>query len=192
VLATSRRAPAEVRGLSPALVSRLSGGLIVPLAVPEAVLERLTADPVGARPTFATPAQLRHAVLQLAHPANLDQGNIDVQQVDNLIRQHTPEAKGTIRQITVAVARHFQLSVGDLRGPTRQQNIVQARSLAMYLCRELTGASYAEVGRHFGGRDHSTAMHACRKMAKQIAADPSFKEVADDLSSQITLSLESA
>jgi chromosomal replication initiator protein len=201
----------EVRGLSAQLASRLSAGLIVPLAVPESqarraivaqvadqlalplpedVLERLTGAANGKQPTFATPAQLRHAVLQLAHAANSAQGNIDVQLVDDLIRRHIPETKGTIRQVTTIVARHFQLSVGDLRGQSRQQNIVRARSLAMYLCRDLTGASFAEVGRQFGGRDHTTAMHACRKTAQQIEVDVGFKELIDDLTAQITLSHE--
>ena len=62
------------------------------------------------------------------------------------------------------MARHFGLTVGELKGKSRQQAIAEARGLAMYLARRLTGASYAEIGRQFGGRDHTTVLHACRKV----------------------------
>jgi chromosomal replication initiator protein len=211
VLLTMRRQPAEVRGLLPALVSRLSMGLIVPLALPDAavrramveqlarqleiqlepeVVHRLADAPQGKRPVFATPVQLRHAVLQLAHLAKTSAANIDVQLVDQLVRHHQPETKGTLRQVSSAVAKHFQLSMNDLKGESRQQGVVRARSLAMYLCREITGASYAEVGKFFGGRDHTTVLHACRKIDGQLASDAALRELADDLTTQLALSAE--
>ena len=211
VLVTLRRQPTEVRGLQPSLVSRLSGGLIVPLALPESaarramveqlaqqleiplsrdVVQRLTDAPQGKRPVFATPVQLRHAVLQLAHLAESNESNIDVQLVDQLVREHRPETKTTLRQVCTAVAKHFQLGVQDLKAESRQQTVVRARSLAMFLCRELTGASYAEVGQFFGGRDHTTALHACRKISGQLPTDSNLRELAEDLATQLTLSAE--
>lgn len=211
VIVTTRRQPAEVRGLHPGLVSRLSSGLIVPLALPEAaarralveqlsqqlaiplsgdVIQRLADAPRGRRPVFATPMQLRHAVVELAHLAQSGATNIDVQLVDRLIREHAPETKGTLRQIASAVAKHYQISLNELKGQSRQQGVVRARSLAMYLCRELAGASYAEVGKFFGGRDHTTVLHACRKIAGQLSDDSSLRELADDLATQLTLSAE--
>jgi len=85
----------------------------------------------------------------------------------------------------VAVARHFDLSVTDLKSPSRRQAIVEARSLAMYIARRLTGASYAEIGRHFGDRDHTTVLHACRKLTQAVAADERTRRIANDLTSQI-------
>jgi len=211
VIATMRRQPSEVRGLLPALASRLSGGLIVPLALPETaarramveqlskqlgvpltreVVHRLADAAPGKRPVFATPVQLRHAVLQLAQLAQSRQANIDVQLVDQLVREHQPETKTTLRQVSTAVAKHFQLTLQDLKGQSRQQAVVRARSLAMFLGRELAGASYAEVGQFFGGRDHTTVLHACRKVAGQLTDDHSLRELAEDLATQLTLSGE--
>ena len=213
VMVTSRGQPAEIRGLLPSLVSRLSGGLIVPLALPEAaarramveqlsqqleipltgeVVDRLAAAPSGKRPIFATPVQLRHAVLQLAHLAQVSESNINVQLVDQLVRQYQPETKATLKQVCSAVAKHFQLAMTDLKGQSRQKTVVRARSLAMYLCRELTGASYAEVGQFFGGRDHTTVLHACRKISGQIGEDSALRELAEDLATGLTLSAERA
>jgi chromosomal replication initiator protein len=206
-----RRQPTEVRGLLPSLVSRLSGGLIVPLALPETaarramveqlsqqleiplsreVVDRLAGAPQGKRPVFATPVQLRHAVLQLAQLAQSREANIDVQLVDQLVREHQPETKTTLRQVSSAVAKQFQFTLQDLKGQSRQQTVVRARSLAMFLCRELTGASYAEVGQFFGGRDHTTVLHACRKVAGQLAEDSALREMAEDLTTQLALTAE--
>jgi chromosomal replication initiator protein len=211
VLVSMRRQPAEVRGLLPGLVSRLSAGLIVPLSLPEAaarramieqlsrqleiplpreVVQRLADSPKGKRPAFATPVQLRHAVLQLAHLAQVNASNIDVQLVEQLVKQHQPETKGTLRQVTTAVAKHFQLTGHDLKGESRQQTVVRARSLAMYLCRELTPASYADIGKFFGGRDHTTVLHACRKISGQLSADNALRELAEDLATQLALAGE--
>lgn len=211
VIVTLRRQPTEVRGLAPSLVSRLSSGLIVPLALPEAaarramveqlsqqleiplpddVVERLAGASPGKRPVFATPVQLRHAVLQLAHLAKSNEASIDVQLVDQVVREHQPETKTTLRQVTSAVAKHFQLTGQDLKGQSRQQTVVRARSLAMFLCRELTGASYAEVGQFFGGRDHTTVLHACRKIAGLLTEDNTLRELSEDLATQLALSAE--
>jgi len=211
VIATMRRQPGEVRGLLPALASRLSGGLIVPLALPETaarraiveqlgkqldvpltseVVDRLAGAPQGKRPVFATPVQLRHAVLQLAQLAQSRQANIDVQLVDELVREYQPETKTTLKQVSSAVAKHFQLTLQDLKGQSRQQTVVRARSLAMFLGRELAGASYAEIGQFFGGRDHTTVLHACRKIASQVTEDHALRELAEDLATQLTLSAE--
>ena len=211
VIVTMRRQPTEVRGLLPGLVSRLAGGLTVPLALPETaarramveqlaqqlqlplspeVVERLAGAPQGKRPVFATPVQLRHAVLQLAQLAQAGESNIDVQLVDQLVREHQPETKTTLRQVSASVAKHFQLTMQDLKGESRQQTVVRARSLAMFLCRELTGASYAEVGQFFGGRDHTTVLHACRKISGQLTDDHALRELAEDLATQLALSAE--
>ena len=198
VIATLRKLPAESPWLAPALASRLSAGLVVPLA-PPAVLARqeivrqlaaqlsvrLTDDQViqlagarGGRLGSTTVPQFRHALMQRAALAH------------ELINEPPADDADTFRHAasaaTNAVARHYRLSVGQLKSKSRRQHLVEARNLAMYLCRELTGASYLAIGRYFGHRDHSTVLHACRKTRETLAADPGARRIADDLLTQIT------
>jgi chromosomal replication initiator protein len=90
------------------------------------------------------------------------------------------------KQAAVAVARQHGLTLTELRGKSRRQAIADARGLAMYLARHISGASYAEIGRHFGRRDHTTVLHACNKFTGRIAADDATRRLAADLQAQIT------
>lgn len=82
-------------------------------------------------------------------------------------------------------AEHFHLTVSQLRSASRTRTVVLARSLAMLLCRELTGASYTKIGEAFGGRDHSTVLHACRKMQQLTALDSSERAAYKQLRTKI-------
>jgi chromosomal replication initiator protein len=198
VIATCRHLPGETASLLPLLASRLSAGLIVPLVPPAAAAReeivrqladqldfRLSADAtarlVGAhrkRPAATTVPQLRHALMQLSSAENHASPNA---QPDGNPSCH----KALFRQIAAAVARHFEVTIGDLKGPSRRQHVVEARSTAMYLCRTLTDASLAEVGRHFGGRDHTTVIHACQKINDLARRELSFARTLTDLATQI-------
>ena len=199
IIATLRQLPAESDSLIPLLASRLSGGLIVPL-LPPATLARqeivrqlarqldlhlsdeTTASFVGSdrRRSAATVPQLRQLLMQLASAA------VHGRTIGEAIKDHEPAAKAVFRQTTTAVARHFLLTATELKGPSRRQHVVEARSSAMYLCRTLTDASLAEIGRHFGNRDHSTVLHACQKIQELTRRDHSFARTLDELTAQIT------
>jgi chromosomal replication initiator protein len=194
VIATLRQLPQATAGLAPALASRLAGGLVVPLAPPGQLARRelvrqaasrirlpITDDVVDRiagedKPLarFLSSAQMRHAVLQLAADAPCD--------LENQSRQ---DAKLVCKQAAVAVARQSGLTLAELRGKSRRQAIADARGLAMYLVRRLSGASYAEIGRHFGHRDHTTVLHACNKFAGLVANDDATRRFATELESQI-------
>jgi chromosomal replication initiator protein len=74
----------------------------------------------------------------------------------------------TIEMVQNEVARQFALHVNDLRGNRRTQDVAYARHIAMYLCRELTEASLPQIGSKFGGRHHTTVMHAVDKIERQL------------------------
>lgn len=82
------------------------------------------------------------------------------------------QPRPSLARVLAATARHHGLSVDSLIGPSRSRTVSQARSLAMYLARQLTQRSFAEIGRVCGGRDHTTALHGNRIAAARIAADP--------------------
>lgn len=87
------------------------------------------------------------------------------------ILNETVNPKPTTRNIIMSVAKEFGLKVRDLQSQSRKQSIVRARGLAMLLCRILLEMSLDEVGKQFGGRDHTTVLHACRKTQSQFEQD---------------------
>ena len=91
-----------------------------------------------------------------------------------------------ISRIQKAVAEKFSVSLNDLLGKRRTQNIATARHVCMYLCRKLTAHSYPEIGAFFGGRDHSTAIHAHKIIVEKCADDPNFSNELSSLEKKIT------
>jgi chromosomal replication initiator protein len=79
----------------------------------------------------------------------------------------------TAPRIQQTVAAHFGLKMSEFRSKGRQRDLVFPRQVAMYLCRELTDASLPEIGRYFGGRDHTTVLHSCAKIAHMEETDES-------------------
>jgi chromosomal replication initiator protein len=87
----------------------------------------------------------------------------------------------TIAEIQQATCAHFGLTAEELLSSTRTPRIAWPRQLAMYLARELTGASLPAIGREFGGRDHTTVLHACRRASKRLASDDGSRKAVEKL-----------
>ena len=88
----------------------------------------------------------------------------------------------TIRQVQISVAAEFDMQVGELASPRRLGRLVIARQIAMMLCRDMIPtASYPQIGRKFGGRDHTTVLHACRVAPVKINADPELRARVDKI-----------
>ena len=101
--------------------------------------------------------------------------------IDLAVRRRDPLAALTVGKIAQAVAKQLGCTVEEMRGAGRQSSIVAARSLAMYLARELLAMPLAAIGRYFGGRDHTTVLHAVRKIDSQLANDTSLQRAAREL-----------
>ncbi len=205
VIATLPQLPQATDDLLPALASRLNAGLVVPLVPPEELArreivrqlaERLDlrlsgellarlADARGRRSAALTVPRLRSTLLQLASAAehNGEQAGHDL--VARVLESEQPEAKAVVRQVTASVAKHFGLTMADVKSKSRHQTTVEARSLAMYLSRQLSDLTLADIGRLFGNRDHTTVLHACRKIAAQVASDPVAARQVEELTAQI-------
>lgn len=183
VVVTSHQLPAETACLCAALASRLSAGLTVPLTAPGSaarreILQRLTsahevsfsrdALEILADGLPATVPQLNHAIVTIRSELPTGQHEVNAKHVRQFLQRLTETQKPALRDITARVARYFQIKTSDLKGTTRRQAVVQARGVAMYLARRLTDKSLLEVGRHFGGRDHTTVLHACRKTESSL------------------------
>ena len=83
------------------------------------------------------------------------------------------------------VAAHFNLKVDDFKSKKRSRNIAYPRQIAMYLCRELTDLSLPKIGDEFGGRDHTTVIHACEKIASELETDIELNKVVNKLKNDI-------
>jgi len=91
----------------------------------------------------------------------------------------------SMEDIQDVVSTWFHVKIADLKSRRRSKTLVHPRQIAMYLCRELTDASYPEIGRLFGGKDHTTIIHACRQINKAREADAPLQATLDGLKEKI-------
>lgn len=200
VVLTARSLPSQWQGLGAALRSRLSAALAVPLALPSqatrrAILENLAEgrglplsrqvlDKLAAAVGDGVPALVAAiAELELAARASgMPAGEpLDARGVRKLVEHQDSPSAPTVREIARLVARHFGLKLADLKSPQRQRSLVAARCVAMYLARQLTPASLSEIGEYFGGRDHTTVLHGCRKTEKLLTRDVAVRRAVADV-----------
>jgi chromosomal replication initiator protein len=142
----------------------------------------LAAHTAARLPHPLTAVQLDQLLLRLVEASN-DQP-VDVLQAQQTRGETWAANQPELRSISAAVARYFDQKLDDLRGPTRRKEFVQARSIAMYLARRLTDKSFGEVGKHFGDRDHTTVMHACRRTQKLMQQDATVRKAVEDVAAQ--------
>lgn len=201
VVVTASAAPIELPGLLPSLQSRLAAGLGIPLAPPGrearlAILRQLAAlrevelpEPVAevlAEGLSGTVPELTGALLQLAAPADWDANPLDLPAARRyLAHRNGKRRQPSMHEIALATARHFSLRLADLRSPVRRRALVTARGVAVYLARNVAGQSFQEIGRYFGGRDHTTVMHSCRKTVETAQRDPTVHEALERLRRQL-------
>jgi len=182
--------------LLPSLQSRLIGGLLVPVAAPQlstrrallssfADLRRTAISPEAidllARRLPTTAPRLLEVLADLERHATGPQ--IDVATCRASIDAATCVDRPTLSQIARLAARQFRLRVSDLKSDSRRRTTVLARGVAMYLARQWTELSLAEIGRYFGDRDHTTVLHSCRTLAALRQSDPQVDAALDQLQS---------
>jgi chromosomal replication initiator protein len=200
---TSDRPVAEIRSLSDRLRSRFERGLNVDLQPPNyetriAILNRKVEEKkvnipdevveVICRNINTNVRDLEKALTKLIAYAELVNKHITLdiarQQLKDFFAQ--PNQKNiTIELIQKIVSDYFGLSYKDLRGKRRTKAVAFPRQVAMYLSRELTEYSTTEVGAEFGGRDHTTVMHACQKIEDRMKLDPNIEPTLQTLLKRI-------
>lgn len=127
--------------------------------------------------------QLEGALLRLEAVTSITGRRVTVDLIKEVLRDSINEASAivSIDQIVKTVAEKFQIKISDLKSKRRTKTVVYPRQLAMYLCRTLTDGSFPEIGRQFGGKDHSTVIHAVRHVGERILRDPQLKATVDNL-----------
>ena len=203
IVITSDLPPKQLQEFEDRMRSRFEWGLITDIQPPDletriAILrkktkqERLVAPPevleyIASKITTNI-RELEGALIRVTAFASLNRQPVDLTITEVVLKDLLPSETGpeiTAAQIMAATAQYFGVTVDDLCGSSRSRVLVTARQIAMYLCRELTDLSLPKIGQAFGGRDHTTVMHADRKIRQLMAERRSLFNQVTDLTSRI-------
>ena len=198
IIATANELATLIPKLRLSLSSRLNGGHSLPISFPSSVTQleimRLLAanckieisnqdlDSIGAQlQDGMSPLQLRGILIRWSHQDRVAPGRTKKESkrmIDKLVDSQIATAPST-SDIAKAVAREMQITMESLRGPGRKSSVVRARGLAMLLMRHWTDVSFQNIGEYFGGRDHTTVMHACKKTEEDLSKDVDLERMAE-------------
>ncbi|MFJ4829631.1 chromosomal replication initiator protein DnaA [Streptomyces sp. NPDC088747] len=205
IVLSSDRPPKQLVTLEDRLRNRFEWGLITDVQPPEletriailrkkAVQEQLNAPPevlefIASR-ISRNIRELEGALIRVTAFASLNRQPVDLGLTEIVLKDLIPGGEDSSPEITApaimaATADYFGLTVDDLCGSSRSRVLVTARQIAMYLCRELTDLSLPKIGAQFGGRDHTTVMHADRKIRALMAERRSIYNQVTELTNRI-------
>lgn len=201
VLITASRLPGRLERCDRKLVSRCRGGVVVSVRRPGPasrlqLLEHFASRhqvplPVDVaqmltRRITGSPRDLLSALGQLETLARISGGVIDKTMARSVVAGDVAAKPPGLSQITRAVARHFGVSVRRLRERSRAQHIVVPRQCAMLLARELTGTIYSDIADYFGCSNHTTVLHACRRMQQRLGNEPELRRLVHAIHAELT------
>ncbi len=198
VIITADRFPKDLVGVAERLVSRFGSGLTVAIEPPELetrvaiLIKKATADgvPLAEDVAFFIAKQVRSNVRELEGALRRVMANayftgrgIDIGLASESLKDLLAfqERLVTVNNIQKTVAEYYKIRVSDLYSKRRSRQIARPRQVAMALAKELTNHSLPEIGDAFGGRDHTTVLHACRKISTLVDTDVRIKEDYDNL-----------
>lgn len=206
IILTSDRPPRDLEGVEERLLSRFKWGLSADLQAPDfetrvAILEKkMYADGIElpkdvvefvAYNITNNVRELEGALVSLLAQASLNKKQIDLDLAKKIVKNFV---KNMSREVSIdfiqkAVCDYFEVPVEKLKEKTRKRQVVQARQLSMYLSKNFTKHSLKAIGKHFGGRDHSTVIHSCQAIQNLMDTDTKFRESVDDLQKKIQMSI---
>lgn len=203
IIISSDRPPKEIPTLEERLRSRFEWGLITDIQPPDfetriailrkkAMMEKLTV-PDEVINFIATKIEtnireLEGALIRIVAFSSLTNKPIDLALAEHVLKDILPNSKPksvSVMDILQVVGNYFSVKIEDFKSKKRTKEIAYARQVAMYLCRELTDFSLPKIGEEFGGRDHTTVIHACEKISRDIQKDPQFASLIENLKKKI-------
>lgn len=193
VIISADKSPSDLEGMEERLKSRLGWGLVAdihpttyelrlgilqakaetfPVAIPQKVLEFL------AKKISSNVRELEGALNRIAAHATFVGTQVTLDSTQDLLRDllRANDRKLSIDDIQKKVAEYYNIRIADMHSARRARQVARPRQVAMYLAKQLTSRSLPEIGRKFGGRDHTTVMHAIRKVEDLLDKDPAFAE----------------
>ena len=193
IIISADKSPADLEGLEDRLKSRLGWGLVAdihPLTYElrlgilqsKAEQKQLTLSPEVleflANKITNNVREMEGALNRLAVHGSLHQSEITVEMVKDVLKDllRTNSRKITIDEIQKKVTEHYNIRLSDMHSPRRSRSIARPRQVAMYLAKSITTRSLPEIGRKFGGRDHTTVIHAIKTIEEIMVNDPNLAE----------------
>lgn len=204
IVITSDRFPKDIQNIDERLRSRFEWGLLADIQPPDletkvAIIKKKAAgefphinfpDDVAlflAENIKTNVRELEGALIRLGAFSSLTGQEINQEMArrvfKDIIRER--EEKITVEKIQKVVATHFNIKIADLKAKKRTKTLVLPRQIGMYLCRDLLKMSFPEIGRIFGGKDHTTVIYACRLVEKQKDRDPNMGFLLEDITKKI-------
>ena len=204
IVMSSDRPPRDIATLEERLRSRFEWGLITDIQPPDletriAILRKKVKtdgihvpDPqvlsfIASR-ISTNIRELEGALTRVVAFSSLTGRSLSVELAEDVLKDVFPQGEAvevSIHRIQELVSERFQLTLDELCGDKRSQNIVYPRQVAMYLSRELTDSSLPKIGKEFGGRDHTTVIHATSKIARLIREDRSVYNLVQELTARV-------
>ncbi|MEX0647409.1 MAG: chromosomal replication initiator protein DnaA [Balneolaceae bacterium] len=203
IILSSDRAPKDIPDIEDRLISRFSWGLSADLQIPEyetryAILERKASDnginidsniiEFIAHNFKSNVRDLEGAIIKLLATASLKHvDEIDLLMAKSVLKDmvQTTNSQISIEAIQNYVCEYFGIDTNKVREKTRKQEIVEARQIAMFLSKKFTKSSLKTIGLQFGGRDHSTVIHAISTIEERLSTSPKHKRIIKELEQKI-------
>lgn len=202
IIITSDRPPKDINKLEERLSSRFAWGLITDIQPPDfetrvAILRKkaefekapVPDDVINyiAEEVKTNTRELEGALVRVTAYSLLEEKPITLESAKVILKDMVKENNKiiSIEQIQKSVASFYSISLTDLRAKSRNKNIVRPRQIAMYLSRKLTNMSFPEIGSAFGGKDHTTVLHSCRKIEKEAELDNMIKNSLEQLTTTL-------
>ncbi len=206
IILTSDRAPKDLKGMDERLLSRFKWGLSADLQTPDfetrlAILEHMMyKDGITlhhevveyvAHNINTNIRELQGALISLLAQASLNKKDVNLDLAKSILKNFV---KNNSREISIEyiqklVCDYFSIPVEQVKSKTRKREIVQARQISMFYAKDLTKSSLKTIGMHFGGRDHSTVIHACQTVNDLMETDKKFKADIEEIAKRIKMNL---
>jgi chromosomal replication initiator protein len=208
LVVASARPPSQLTRLNDRMRSRLGRGLVTEInnldyELRLKILERRVQEKRSVNPSFEIPRdalelladkltesgrELEGAVTRLYATWQYMGTTITLEVVNSVIHELVngiEPRRIKIEDILRIVSRHYGVSRNDLLSPRRQRSVVRPRQIGMYLAKQLTSRSLPEIGRRFGNRDHTTVLHAIRKISDELSGNARLKDEIEELKKQL-------
>jgi chromosomal replication initiator protein len=202
IVLTSDRPPKEIPTLEERLVSRFEWGLVTDIQAPDletriAILRKKAEDdgleiPDEVLEFIASNVrsnirELEGSLIRLLAFSSLTDSDLSIDLARNVLKDFlkSHDKIVTVEQIQKAVSDHFGIPEEAMKVKKRTSSLAYPRQIAMYLSRDLTSLSLSEIGNRFGGRDHTTVMHACEKIGSATESDPELRQIVGRLTSTL-------
>ena len=203
IVVTSDKFPKEIPGLEERLRSRFEWGLIADIQPPDVETKQailnMKAEQNGihlpedvvlflATSVSSNVRELEGFLIRIGAYASLTSTPVTLEMAREVLKDILVEKNRelTVEEIQKTVAAHFSIKISDLKSAKRLKALVLPRQIAMYLSRMLTSCSYPEIGERFGGKDHSTIIHAIKKIEKQMEEDFQLRSTVNALKNVLT------